>query len=429
MNSRLAVVHILQQVLQQGRNLTDAIASFSERIDSSDQGWVQANCYGVIRFYPRLQFVCRQLLSKPLKKKDQDIELLVLSGLYQLMQMHNPDYAVVSETVNVTKKLKKHWAKNLVNAVLRNYLRQQQALKQKIEKNDEARYAHPAWWLEKFRHSWPQKWQAIVEANNQNPPMTLRIHIGVITRQEYLTQLREQGIEAEPGLHSPAAVRLKKPQDVRTLPGFEQGLVSVQDEAAQLAALLLQPQAGERVLDACAAPGGKTIHLLEQADISLLALDIAESRLDKITQNLSRTHHQAELKQADVLEVESWWDGVPFDRILLDAPCSASGVIRRHPDIKLLRRADDIDELVKVQQQMLQRLWPLLKSGGMLLYATCSVLPEENTLQLQHFLQYQKDAEQIPLDGQWGTAQVAGRQILPGEDGMDGFFYALIRKH
>lgn len=429
MNSRLAAVHILQQVLQQGRNLPDAIASFSDRIDSSDQGWVQANCYGVIRFYPRLQFVAGQLLNRPLKKKDQDIELLVLSGLYQLMQMHNPDYAVVSETVNITKKLKKPWAKNLVNAVLRNYLRQTQELQHKIEKNDEARYAHPAWWLEKFRHGWPQKWQAIVEANNQNPPMTLRVNTAKIGRNEYLQQLAQQGIDAEPGQHSAAAVRLKKPQDVLNLPGFKQGLVSVQDEAAQLAALLLKPQPGNRVLDACAAPGGKTVHLLEQADISLLALDIAESRLDKIAQNLSRSQHQAELKQADVLEVESWWDGTAFDRILLDAPCSASGVIRRHPDIKLLRKPGDIAELVKVQQQMLQRLWPLLKSGGMLLYATCSVLPEENTLQLQHFLQQQKDAEQVPLDGQWGTAQVVGRQVLPGEDGMDGFFYALIQKH
>ncbi len=429
MNRHRVIVPVLHAVVEQGRNLPDAIAAQQSHIDPADQPWVQATCYGVVRFYPRLTFLAAQLLDKPLKKKDNDIYLLILSGLYQLLYMRTPDHAVVSETVKVATKLKKPWAKNLINAVLRAFLRQQDTLLQALTHNPEAEHAHPAWWLQRLQADWPDNWQAITAANNQPPPMTLRLNTRAMSRHDYLAMLAEQGITAQPGHHADSAICLQQPQDVAALPLFAEGKVSVQDEAAQLAAILLNPQPGERLLDACAAPGGKTLHLLErQPDLDLLALDIENTRLDRIRQNLERSGLQAQLLAADALQPDTWWDGKPFDRILLDAPCSASGVIRRHPDIKLLRRAADIAELQKVQQQMLCALWPLLKSGGMLLYATCSVLKEENSLQVEHFLQHHDDAELLPLETTWGRAQTAGRQILPGEDGMDGFFYALIRK-
>lgn len=437
MNSRLAVVKILLQVTQHGRNLPDAIAHYADKIEENDRGLIQAMSYGVIRLYPRLQFIADQLISKPLKTKDQDVVLLILSGLYQLIEMRIPDHAAVSETVKITKSLKKPWAKNLVNAVLRNYQRQAETINTKIEKNMEAKFAHPFWWLKLIKNNWDQSeqnnidnlWEQILLANNQNPPMTLRLNTRHISRKDYLDLLNKNEITATAAKHSPNAIYLDKPVQVNQLPLFEEGKVSVQDEAAQLAAILLGPQKGDRILDACAAPGGKTIHLLElEKEIDLLALDIEESRLQKVQENLDRTHLNAELLAANAFTPYEWWDKKPFDRILLDAPCSASGVIRRHPDIKLLRHQDDIPKLVQDQQQILNALWPLLKSGGMLLYATCSVLAEENTLQIQHFLQHHADAELQPINTDWGQQQIAGKQILPGEDGMDGFFYALIQK-
>jgi len=437
MNSRLAVVKILLLVTQQGRNLPDAIAKYADKIEESDRALIQAMSYGVIRLLPRLQYIADQLISKPLKIKDYDVTLLILVGLYQLIEMRIPDHAAVSETVKVTKALKKHWAKNLVNAVLRNYQRQAESLTNQINNNEVAEFAHPQWWLNIIKKNWleEKRWQHILQANNQNPPMTLRVNTHYIKRNEYLKLLEAQEIAATVATHSPDAIYLDKPVQVNVLPLFKEGKVSVQDEAAQLAAILLDPQKGERILDACAAPGGKTIHLLEREnEIDLLALDIGESRLEKIQENLERTQLKAQLLAANAFEPGSWWDKKPFDRILLDAPCSASGVIRRHPDIKLLRHQDDIPKLVHDQAQILNALWPLLKSGGMLLYATCSVLAEENTLQIQHFLQLHDNAELQPIKSDWGQQQIAGTQILPGEggknnkDGMDGFFYALIQK-
>ena len=437
MNSRHAVVKVLLQVTLHGRNLPDAIAYYEDKIEENDRSLIQAMSYGVIRLYPRLEFIANQLISKPLKTKDQDIVLLILTGLFQLIEMRIPDHAAVSETVKVTKTLKKPWAKNLVNAVLRNYQRQSDAINNKIDKNAEAKYAHPYWWLKRIKKSWVEenRWQEILLANNQNPPMTLRLNTGHIKRDDYLELLEKQAIAATAAKHSPNAIYLKSPVQVNSLPLFKEGKVSVQDEAAQLAAILLNPQKGERILDACAAPGGKTVHLLEREnEIDLLALDIEQSRLEKVQQNLDRTGLKAQLIAANAFNPDSWWDKNAFDRILLDAPCSASGVIRRHPDIKLLRHEDDIQKLVQDQAQILNALWPLLKSGGMLLYATCSVLAEENTLQIQHFLQQHADAVLQTINSDWGQQQAAGKQILPGESGkdgeggMDGFFYALIQK-
>ena len=432
MNSRLAVVKILLQVTQHGRNLPDSIAKYADKIEDSDKPLVQAMSYGVIRLLPRLEYIADQLISKPLKTKDYDVVLLILTGLYQLIEMRIPDHAAVSETVKVTKALKKHWAKNFVNAVLRNYQRQAEQLTENVKNNEVAEFAHPQWWLNIIKKNWlkDKNWQQILDANNQNPPMTLRINSSFISRDDYIQLLSEKNITACPTKHSPDGIKLDKPLQVTSLPLFHEGKVSVQDEAAQLAAVLLNPQQGDRILDACAAPGGKTIHLLEREnDIELLAIDIEESRLEKVQENLTRTNLKAKLLAANAFTPDIWWDNIPFDRILLDAPCSASGVIRRHPDIKLLRQQSDIANLVEDQAQILAALWPLLKTEGMLLYATCSVLAEENTLQIEKFLQQNSNAELIPITSDWGQQQIAGKQILTGEDGMDGFFYALLQKH
>ena len=438
MNTRLVVVKILQQVIQHGRNLPDAINTTIDKTQTGnldnadldrDRALVQAMCYGVIRFYPRLQFIADQLINKPLKAKDLDIMLLILSGLYQLIEMRIPDHAAVSETVKTTSALKKTWAKNLVNAVLRNYQRQADTLTNKIQTNVVAEFAHPAWWITFVKKYWPDEWQQILMANNQNPPMTLRINTRHISREHYLELLAGQGINASLAAHSSEAITLEKPVAVNLLPLFKEGKVSVQDEAAQLAAILLDPQTGDNILDACAAPGGKTLHILEkQPEITLTALDIDQARLDKVQENLDRSRQKAILIAGNAFEPESWWNKKPFDRILLDAPCSASGVIRRHPDIKLLRQQSDIANLVQDQQLILAALWPLLKSGGMLLYATCSVFPIENTEQIERFLQTHTDARLDPIESDWGRSQVAGKQILPGENGMDGFFYARLYK-
>jgi 16S rRNA (cytosine967-C5)-methyltransferase len=355
---------------------------------------------------------------------------LLLLGLYQLGYMEIPPHAAVSETVAVTALLKnKSWARGLVNAILRRFQREKETLNAQLDKDETASSAHPAWLIKLLKEAWPQAWSDIVAANNQRPPMTLRINRRHNSREDYRMTLEAAGLASEPALHAPDALTLAQPVNVDQLPGFSKGDVSVQDAAAQLAAVLVAPEPGMRVLDACAAPGGKTGHLLEIcSDIELTAIDIEAKRLAGVEQNLTRLRLNAKLLAADAATPSAWWDGKPFDRILLDAPCSASGVIRRHPDIKLLRQADDIGQLVRLQASILEALWPLLKPGGTLIYATCSVLPQENSDQLANFLAKHEDATERALEVPWGQAATVGRQILPGQDGMDGFFYACIEK-
>lgn len=429
-NPRVTVARILRAVIGDQVSLDTA---FTQQLSNTtpQASFIKAACYGVLRHYLRLQWYLQQLLDKPLKPKDLDVHCLLLNGLYEMFEMHTPDHAVVSESVNAVNQIKKSWAKGLVNAVLRNARRQHDTLQQRAQQNPEAHTLHPGWLLEQLQQDWPNAWESIVAQNNLPPPMTLRLDSTQIDRAAYLQQLAQQGIAAAAHTQVPTAITLDQAVDVHDLPGFAQGLVSVQDAAAQLAALLLDPQAGERVLDACAAPGGKTLHLLQQqpALAQLLALDSDDQRLERVQQNLARAGVTAtQLQQGDARDPATWWDGQPFDRILLDAPCSASGVIRRHPDIKLLRRPADLPRLAQTQAQILDALWPLLKSGGMLLYATCSALKIENDQQIQRFLQQHANARCTPLNAEWGHAQTCGRQILPGEQGMDGFFYALIYK-
>lgn len=433
MTPRQASVAILLQVIQHGRSLTDSLnATLPKLTQPADKALCQAMCYGCLRSYLKLDTLLGKLLKKPLRQKDQDVYCLLLLGLYQLLEMRIPDHAAVSLTVTATRSLRKPWAKELVNAVLRNFRRRQTALLESLSPatNPTAFYSHPGWLLDKFKQAWPDDWQAVVEANNRQAPMSLRVNRQQQSRADYLKTLAEKDITAFAIAHTSQGIQLGSPAGVEQLPGFDTGAVSVQDGAAQLAVELLQPQAGERLLDACAAPGGKTAHILESQPRlkELVAVDIEQARLDKITENLQRLGLQATLICGDAAEPVDWWDGQAFDRILLDAPCSATGVIRRHPDIKLLRRADDIPALRAIQYKLLQQLWPLLKQGGMLLYATCSVLPEENQQQIGRFLTEQSDARLRPIEAEWGRVTPAGQQILPGEDNMDGFFYARLYK-
>ncbi len=426
---RLSAVSVLTRVSSEGQSLSSLLPHSFHNLPPERRALAQELCYGTLRWWHRLDALLARLLDKPLRAKDADVHCLLLCGLYQLEYMEIPPHAVVSETVAVTAALKKGWAKGLVNAVLRRFQREKAELERKLSGAPEARYAHPLWLIDALKAAWPSQWQAILEANNQRPPMTLRNARDHQSRDAYLNELKAAAIEAEANPHSPDALTLARPQDVETLPGFSEGRVSVQDAAAQLAANLLGHQPGMRVLDACAAPGGKTGHLLEICgDIELIALDIEEKRLNRVAENMTRLKRQATLLAGDAANPESWWDGQPFERILLDAPCSASGVIRRHPDIKLLRRPEDIDQLVTLQATILEAMWPLLKPGGMLVYATCSVLPQENSQQLTAFLERHSDAQEQKITASWGVETVVGRQILPNQDGMDGFYYACIEK-
>ena len=394
-----------------------------------DRAFVQAMCYGVCRFYPRLDVILSHLMTKPMKAKDSDVHALLMVGLYQLMDMQTPPHAAVSETVNAVDALKKTWARGLVNAVLREYLREKDNLQAVIAADAEAQYAHPAWWITAIRKAWPDQWQAILEANNVHPPFSLRVNQRQLAVDDYIKQLSEQGMAAHrlPDTHN--GLILDVPVGMEQLPGFAKGSVTVQDGAAQLATELLQLAPGQRVLDACAAPGGKLTHILEIApDAEVLGIEKDRQRMTLIRENLQRLKMQAEIKCADAGDLDAWWDGKPFDRILLDAPCSASGVIRRHPDIKLLRQMLDIRTLGDEQYRILTALWEALAPGGVLVYATCSVFPDENVNVVKKFFDVNPDAEEVKIDADWGIACEIGRQILPGMNEMDGFYFARIRK-
>ncbi len=431
MKPRLAAVRVLNRVLGQGRSLSSLLPGALESVsDSRERAFARQLCFGVLRYLPRLEACAAHHLNRPLKAKDSDLRAIILLGLYQLIYLRVPDHAAVSETVALTRAVGKPWARSLVNAVLRGFLRFKEQTLPVVDRDEAVAAAHPRWLLDMLRSDWPDQWPAIVEANNEQPPLTLRINRRRIERSAWIGRLRADGVEAVELPGSESGVVLPRPVDVTTLPGFQEGEFSVQDGAAQLAAELLDVQPGDRVLDACAAPGGKTAHILElQPDIAeLVAVDIDESRLQRVEQNLSRLGLDARLQIGDAADPSRWWDGDLYDRILLDVPCSATGVIRRHPDIKVLRRADDIPGLVVKQQQMLESLWFLLKPGGILLYATCSVLIQENAQQVADFVGRHLDAREMPLNQPWGRPMLAGRQILPGDRQMDGFYYACLHK-
>lgn len=428
MSVRANAAWALGQVFAEGSSLSTALPPALERTDPRDRGLLQELCHGVCRWHPQLQAGLDRLLARPLDPREHVIRAVLFIGLYQLQHLRIPEHAAVAETVAAARELRKPWAVGLTNAVLRAALRRRAELVEILETDPIARTAHPQWLLERLQRDWPDDWPAIVAANNARPPFTLRINRRVTDREAYRQQLAA-GLTASPIDLVETALVLSEPVDPVTLPGFTKGWVSVQDAAAQLAAPLLDIQPGLRVLDACAAPGGKTGHLLECAsDLDLTALDQDAARLERVQDHLNRLGLNARRVAGDARQPANWWDGVPYDRILLDAPCSATGVIRRHPDIKLLRRESDIAALADQQRILLASLWPLLRPGGRLLYATCSILHQENEQVITGFLTTQADAEEQLIKVPWGRPRLHGRQILPGEAGMDGFYYALLLK-
>ena len=417
-NPRASAARILQSVIYNGESLSTALVN-------NDSPLVSDLCYGSLRWHEPLSALISILMSKSLKKKDKDVECLIRVGLYQIIYQKTPDHAAVGETVSALKSLKKPWAKNLVNAVLRNFLRGQNKLQKEMLAEDPAKYAFPQWLIDRIKKAWPDNWEEILDQSNQRAPMTLRVNLSYQSRDEYLQKLTEANIDAELLDNIDTAVKLVKPQNVNDLPGFPEGEASVQDGAAQLAGILLDCEDGMQVLDACSAPGGKTGHILESAkDLEVIAVDNSESRMKRVSENLDRLNLKAKIVVADVLDTDAYAKDITFDRILLDAPCSATGVIRRHPDIKVLRRNSDIVELQKVQAEMLKTLWEKLKPGGVFLYATCSILPEENEEQIEKFIDNNSDAKCVAID----PSGLLGKQIFPGSNSMDGFYYAKIKK-
>lgn len=427
---RAAAARVLQQVISRGRSINDVLPpAQAQQADPRDAALLQELCYGTLRWYFRLDGVLAQLLNKPLKASAGELRCLLLAGLYQLEYTALPDRVAVHETVQAVHALGCSWARGLANAVLRNFQRRHDAVLAALADDDVTRYAHPAWFIRQLRADWPGHWQDVLAAGNARPPFTLRVNAQRQTRNEYLDRLSERGLAATPVTHTTHAIALERPVPVSELPGFGGGDVSVQDGAAQLAAGLLQLAPGQRVLDACAAPGGKSAHLLEtEPGIRLTAVDIDAGRLQRVESNLARLALAAECLQGDAARPADWVGARRFERVLLDVPCSGSGVIRRHPDIKLLRRSTDIAALAAQQADILAAVWPLLESGGMLLYCTCSVLVAENSAQVGRFLAQQGDAAEQSIDAEWGHACEHGRQILPGENMMDGFYFACLRK-
>lgn len=435
--ARQAALKSLKQVFA-GMSLSAVQPQFIDTLeDRRDRGLANEIVNGVLRWRWQLEFYTSQLLSKPLKAKDNEVQLILLMALYELTECRTPDYAIINEAVELVRKSGKKWAASLVNAILRRFTREKEQLTAAVEQqknSDSIRYSHPLWILQKIKTDWPDDWRNILEQNNQRPVFWLRVNQQQYTAEQYLQLLSEQEIEAAPSPLSEVALKLSQGLDVRTLPGFAEGAVSVQDVGAQLCAELLSVEDDQRVLDLCAAPGGKACHLLERYSgiKALLAVELEEKRMLRVTENLQRLKLEAELVVADARDHERWWDGTLFDRILIDAPCSASGVIRRHPDIKSLRRESDIQPLQQLQKEILTSAWQMLADGGELLYITCSIFRDENQNQMADFFARFSDAEEIKIDtgaGQaWGRACEFGRQLMPGESGADGFYFCRLKK-
>lgn len=422
---RVAAAQALQAV-EDGQSLAQCLPAAHLRVAPQDRPELQALCYGTCRWYHRLQAELAGRLNRPLRRNDRIIHQLLLVALFQLRHSQQADYAVLNETVEACRDLAKPHLAGMVNAVLRAAQREGEP----APADPAAEFSHPEWMVAKLRHNWPGHWQDILAANNSQGPMTLRVNARQLSRDTYLQWLRDEGIEASATRYAPHGIQLAQALPVDRLPGFADGAASVQDEAAQLCTTLLDLAPRQRVLDACAAPGGKTCAILEQEPelAEVVAIDQSAARLPRISENLERLGLEATLLEADAGATGRWWDGRPFDRILLDVPCSASGVIRRNPDIKLLRREGDIAALARIQLELLEAMWRILVPGGRLVYATCSVFPQENHRIIQRFLRQQADASLIGPAADWGLDTGAGRQLLPDPRAQDGFFYAVLQR-
>jgi 16S rRNA (cytosine967-C5)-methyltransferase len=429
--SRAAAALALHGVRGRGKSLTRVLdtARFSSQ-DPAERALTREMVYGALRTLPRLEALVARLLNHPVKPGDKDLEALILIGLYQLISMDTPDHAAVAATVEASRVLDKPDKAALVNALLRRFLREREALLAEVDREPAVRWLFPEWLLERLREDWPEDWEQIVTTSNSRAPMSLRVNRMRTDRGTYLAELAAAGMTARPIRDCEMGLTLDQPRPTHELPGFDSGRVSVQDGGAQLAAELLDARPGQRVLDACAAPGGKSAGILERADnrIGLVAIDNAPARLKSIRDTLSRLGLTAEVALADAADPRGSWTSPPFERILLDVPCSATGVIRRHPDIKWLRRESDIPTLCAAQDRILDAAWALLAPGGRLLYATCSLLAEENQQRIAAFLARHPDAREHPIEADWGRRLSVGRQLLPADRANDGFYYAVLEK-
>lgn len=429
-NARAAALEALLQVLRDGRSLDQALMRADERLsDPRDRGLCRALSYGVLREHRRLSALREHLLRSSLRERDQDIALLIELGLYQLLAMEVPAHAAVSATVAIAHARKKAWAAKLINAVLRRFQREQDSCLAAIDASPAVRWSLPDWLVAAHQSDWPDDYAALCAAHNARAPMTLRANARHQSAEALIAELAKHDIAAHTLTGFADALVLDQPVGVDQLPAFAAGDCSVQDGAAQLAADALALAPGQRVLDACAAPGGKTAHILERCAVTLTALDNEPARLARVSDALERLGLNAHCQLGDAGRPSDWWDGQPFDRILLDAPCSGSGVIRRHPDIKWLRRASDIERLQAGQMRLLAALWSVLAPGGRLVYATCSVLNAENEAVIEQFMATHSEARAVSLSLPVGRALAYGRQILTGEAGVDGFYYACLEKH
>ena len=422
---RLAAARVLDAVVHRGRSLKGEFAKALPTLDDPrDRALVEAICFAALRERARYAAALDAWVAKPLARRDDPLKALLYAGFAQLDALQLPAHAAVDATVEAARAMGRTHQAGMVNALLRR------AQREGLPAADPAQ-AWPAWLLAELRRDWPDDADAIVAASAAPAPLWLRVNRRLGTREAYLERLRDAGIDATALDALPDALRLAGSRAVADLPGFEDGAVSVQDASAQAVADALTPAPGARVLDACAAPGGKAAHLLERdPTLRLVALDIDARRLRRTAETLARVSpaHDVVLKAADATWPPEWWDGIPFDAVLIDAPCSATGIVRRQPDILLHRRESDLDALVATQMALLDALWPVLAPGGTLVYATCSLLARENAVQVDAFLARTPDAVAEPLDDRFGRVAGAGRQRLPGEDGMDGFFYARLRK-
>lgn len=425
LNLRSMAAQAVERVVEQGHSLSNVLPPLQQKVSDKDKALLQELCFGVLRTLSQLDWLINKLMSRPMTGKQRTVHYLIMVGFYQLLHTRIPPHAALAETVEGAVAIKRPQLKGLINGVLRQFQRQQEVLLAEFASSD-ARFLHPGWLLKRLQKAYPTQWEAIIDANNQRPPMWLRVNRIHHTRDSWLALLENAGMKGFTHPDYPDAIRLETAAPVHTLPGFDEGWVTVQDASAQGCVAFLAPQNGEHILDLCAAPGGKTTHILEAApEANVLAVDVDEQRLSRVYDNLKRLRMKATVKQGDGRFPAQWCGEQQFDRILLDAPCSATGVIRRHPDIKWLRRDRDITELAKLQAEILDAVWPHLKSGGTLVYATCSVLPEENSQQVHAFLQRTTDA----MLSETGTPEMPGLQNLPGAEDGDGFFYAkLIKK-
>ncbi|MGY6553628.1 MAG: 16S rRNA (cytosine(967)-C(5))-methyltransferase RsmB [Wenzhouxiangella sp.] len=425
---RLLAARAAAAVLDRGESLDARFAEYAELDEARDRALARRLVHLLMRDWPSANGLVGLLLERQPARRDRLVHFILALAVAELREAREPPHAVVHSAVEAARLGGLRHLSGLVNGVLRTYLRQADELARRLPQDAVHQYGYPAWLIEHLRRDWPQQWEQMLAAGNQAPPLWLRVNRRHWSRETARVSLAGADIEAEAPPDLEDALRLAHRVAIRDLPGFADGSLSVQDGAAQLAADYLQLEPGQRVLDACAAPGGKAAHILERADVDLTAVELDAERLVRTEATLQRLKLSARLVQGDAADPEAWWDGQGFDRILIDAPCSATGVIRRHPDIRWLRRPADINHLVELQRRLLTALWPLLKPGGILVYVTCSILKAENVRQAQHFVETHADARVVEHARLPGLAQDPGRQILPGEAGMDGFYHLAVER-